>query len=61
MGRLLEELGRKMAHKAKHSSNDPLRILIHSVHDTTIAPMLQTLNVFDNRFVTSYRRTPIRV
>jgi len=50
MGRLLEELGKKMAHKAEHGTDDPLKILVHSTHDTGIAPLLQTLDVFDERW-----------
>jgi len=50
MGRLLEELGKKLAHKAENGAEDPLKILVHSTHDTGIAPLLQTLDVFDERW-----------
>lgn len=51
MGRLLEELGKKLTHKAENDADDPLKILVHSTHDTGVAPLLNTLDVFDERFV----------
>jgi acid phosphatase len=51
MGRLLEDLSRKMQHKAFYGSRDPLKILVHSTHDTAIAGLCSTLDVFDDRSV----------
>ena len=51
MGRLLEDLSTKMQHKAVFESQDPLKILVHSTHDTAIAGLCSTLDVFDDRFV----------
>ena len=51
MGRLLEDLSRKMQHKAAYGSQDPLKILVHSTHDTAIAALCSTLDVFDDRSV----------
>ena len=51
MGRLLEDLSRKMQHKAVNGNQDPLKILVHSTHDTTIAGLCSTLDVFDDRSV----------
>jgi len=50
MGRLLEDLSRKMQHKAAYGSQDPLKILVHSTHDTAIAALCSTLDVFDDRW-----------
>jgi len=50
MGRLLEDLSRKMQHKAVYGSHDPLKILVHSTHDTAIAGLCSTLDVFDDRW-----------
>ena len=51
MGQLLEDLSRKMQHKVVYGSQDPLKILVHSTHDTTIAGLCSTLDVFDDRSV----------
>ncbi|KAH8830007.1 histidine phosphatase superfamily [Flagelloscypha sp. PMI_526] len=37
MGRLLDDMSRKMQSKAEHGSADPLKILVHSTHDTALA------------------------
>ncbi|CCL99109.1 uncharacterized protein FIBRA_01123 [Fibroporia radiculosa] len=50
MGPLLSDLSRKLAAKAEHGSRDPLKILIHSTHDTSLAALCSTLEVFDNRW-----------
>lgn len=67
MGRLLDDLSRKMSHKADHGDKDVLKILvcvmfpslaerklmnggqIHSTHDTALAGLASTLDVFDER------------
>ena len=51
MGRLLEDLSRKMQHKVAYGSQDPLKILVHSTHDAAIAGLCSTLDVFDDRSV----------
>ncbi|KAF8589105.1 phosphoglycerate mutase-like protein [Ramaria rubella] len=50
MGRLLDDLQRKMTHKAKHGDRNPLKLLIHSTHDTALAGLCSTLDVFDERW-----------
>lgn len=63
MGRLLDDLTKKMATKAsqvprsssatKSSANetDPPRFLVHSTHDTALAALLSTLDVYDEKYV----------
>ncbi|TFY59057.1 hypothetical protein EVJ58_g6020 [Rhodofomes roseus] len=50
MGPLLSDLSRKMQAKAMNASGDSLKILIHSTHDTCLAALCSTLDVFDNRW-----------
>ncbi|TFK71894.1 phosphoglycerate mutase-like protein [Pluteus cervinus] len=50
MGRLLEDLSRKMQSKVERGSTDPLKMLVHSTHDTALAALCQTLDVFDNKW-----------
>ncbi|PCH44871.1 phosphoglycerate mutase-like protein [Wolfiporia cocos MD-104 SS10] len=50
MGPLLSDLARKMQAKIEGSMQDPLKILIHSTHDTSLAALCSTLDVFDNRW-----------
>lgn len=49
MGRLFEDMLNKMQHKIDHLEKDPLKILVHSTHDTAIASIRQTLDVFDDK------------
>ena len=49
MGRLLDDLSRKMQHKVEHGDEDPLKLLVHSTHDTGIAAVCSTLDVFDDK------------
>jgi hypothetical protein len=51
MGRLLQDLSTKMQHKADKPAAEPLRIAVHSTHDTGIAALAATLGVFDDKFV----------
>jgi hypothetical protein len=51
MGRLLQDLSAKMQHKADKPAAEPLRIAVHSTHDTGIAALAATLGVFDDKFV----------
>ncbi|KAG9013480.1 hypothetical protein FRB94_002555 [Tulasnella sp. JGI-2019a] len=50
MGRLLDDLQSKMHRKAALSIRDPLKIAINSCHDTSLAGIMSTLDVFDNRW-----------
>ncbi|KZT70468.1 phosphoglycerate mutase-like protein [Daedalea quercina L-15889] len=50
MGPLLSDLSRKLQAKAERGDRDPLKILIHSTHDTSLAALCSTLDVFDNRW-----------
>lgn len=47
MGPLLGDMIHKMQHKVEHGHKDPLKILVHSTHDTAIAGLCSTLDVFD--------------
>ncbi|KAJ2919021.1 hypothetical protein MD484_g1449, partial [Candolleomyces efflorescens] len=48
VGRVFEDMLNKMQHKIEHPDKDPLKILVHSTHDTAIAAIRQTLDVFDD-------------
>ena len=48
MGRLLGDIVEKM-HLKMHNSNANPKILIHGTHDTGLAALLNTLDVFDDR------------
>lgn len=48
-GRLLDELATRMGDKASKGTDDPLKIAINACHDTSLAGMCQTLDVFDGR------------
>ncbi|RXW20608.1 hypothetical protein EST38_g5244 [Candolleomyces aberdarensis] len=50
VGRLFEDMLKKIQHKIDHPENDTLKILVHSTHDTAIAAIRQTLDVFDDNF-----------
>ncbi|CAA7268373.1 unnamed protein product [Cyclocybe aegerita] len=50
MGRLLSDMITKMQHKIKHGDADLLKVLVHSTHDTAIAGLCSTLDVFDERW-----------
>ncbi|KAF5336555.1 hypothetical protein D9611_006525 [Ephemerocybe angulata] len=50
MGRLFDDMLSKMQRKVEQSEKDPLRILVHSTHDTAIAAIHQTLDVFDDKW-----------
>ena len=49
MGRLLAEVSAKMNQTVVDDGENPPKILIHSTHDTAIAGLLGTLEVFDSR------------
>ncbi|PFH47755.1 hypothetical protein AMATHDRAFT_66976 [Amanita thiersii Skay4041] len=48
MGPLLSDVARKMQQKADKRDQDPLKLLIHATHDTAIAAICATLDVFDD-------------
>ncbi|KAM5532142.1 hypothetical protein V8D89_014167 [Ganoderma adspersum] len=50
MGPLLSDLTRKMQAKAQKGEADPTKILIHSTHDTCLAGLAGTLEVFDEKW-----------
>ncbi|KAI0646511.1 phosphoglycerate mutase-like protein [Trametes meyenii] len=50
MGPLLSDLSRKMQSKAEQGDADPTRILIHSTHDTCLAGLSSTLDIFDDKW-----------
>ncbi|THH31001.1 hypothetical protein EUX98_g3181 [Antrodiella citrinella] len=50
MGRLLSDLSKKMSTKAEKGADDPMKILVHSTHDTALAGLCSTLDVFDERW-----------
>lgn len=54
MGRLLADLSRKMHLKTNETASTPAnervpKILLHSTHDTALAALANTLDVFDDR------------
>jgi len=51
MGRLLAEISGKMNQRVTEGGESHPKILIHSTHDTAIAGLLGTLEVFDERCV----------
>ncbi|KAI0702036.1 phosphoglycerate mutase-like protein [Cerioporus squamosus] len=50
MGPLLSDLTRKMQAKAVKGDAEPTKILIHSTHDTCLAGLASTLDMFDERW-----------
>ncbi|KAF7350450.1 Acid phosphatase [Mycena venus] len=50
MGPLLADLAQKMAKKAQLGTEDPLKILVHSTHDTALAAMCSALDVYDEKW-----------
>ncbi|CAL1708943.1 unnamed protein product [Somion occarium] len=50
MGRLLSDLSAKMASKVEKGDQDPMKILIHSTHDTALAGLCSTLDVYDEKW-----------
>ncbi|RPD65713.1 phosphoglycerate mutase-like protein [Lentinus tigrinus ALCF2SS1-7] len=50
MGPLLSDLTRKMQEKAAKGGADPTKILIHSTHDTCLAGLASTLDMYDEKW-----------
>jgi acid phosphatase len=51
VGRVMDEVSQKMQRKALKTNEDSLKILVNCTHDTTIAGVLQTLGVYDQKCV----------
>lgn len=49
IGRMLDQLMFKMTRKVEMGERDPLKLLVHSTHDTMLAAVCNTLDVFDDR------------
>ncbi|OBZ78072.1 putative acyl-CoA synthetase YngI [Grifola frondosa] len=49
-GSLLSDLSRKMGLKAEKGEDDPLKILVHNTHDTCLAGLCNTLDIFDEKW-----------
>lgn len=54
MGRLLADISSKMQNKVEQGEKDPLKILVHSTHDTTLAGICSTLDVYDEKYVSAW-------
>ncbi|GBE87416.1 Probable acid phosphatase [Sparassis crispa] len=50
MGPLLSDMTGKMRTKAERGAQDPLKILVHSTHDTCLAALCNTLDVYDEKW-----------
>lgn len=53
MGRLLSDVSEKMHAKASEGARNRLKLLVHSTHDTSLAGICKTLDVFDEKYVLS--------
>ena len=49
MGRLLSDVSTKMQQRACKGDADPMKVLVHSTHDTTLAGICASFDVFDDR------------
>jgi len=50
VGRVMDDVSQKMQSKALKKNEDQLKILVNCTHDTTIAGVLQTLDVYDQKW-----------
>jgi hypothetical protein len=50
MGRLLGDLSSKMHQKIDLGEKEPLKLLVHSTHDTALAALASTLDVYDEKW-----------
>ncbi|KAF9226315.1 phosphoglycerate mutase-like protein [Gyrodon lividus] len=50
MGRLLAEISTKMQNKIIQANKDPSKILVYGTHDSTLAALCSTFDVFDNKW-----------
>lgn len=51
IGRVMDDVSQKMQRKALKKNEDQLKILVNCTHDTTIAGVLQTFGVYDQKWV----------
>lgn len=51
VGRVMDDVSQKMQRRALRKDQDPLKILVNCTHDTTIAGVLQTFGVYDQKLV----------
>lgn len=51
IGRVMDDVSKKMQSKAVKENKDHLKLLVNSTHDTTIAGVLQTFGVYDQKWV----------
>ncbi|KAF8842016.1 phosphoglycerate mutase-like protein [Paxillus ammoniavirescens] len=50
MGRLLAEVSTRMQNKIERAKADPLKILVYGTHDSTLAALCSTFDVFDDKW-----------
>lgn len=50
MGRLLADVSTKMQTKIEQGDKDPLKILVYSTHDSALAALCSTFDVFDEKY-----------
>lgn len=50
MGRLVNDLSRRMSSRAEKGEQDPLKFAVYATHDTALAGLLNTLDCFDGRW-----------
>ncbi|CBQ72050.1 related to acid phosphatase ACP2 precursor [Sporisorium reilianum SRZ2] len=52
MGRFVNDLANRMSSRAEKGQQDPLKFAVYATHDTALAGLLNTLDVFDGRWPT---------
>ncbi|KIS70665.1 uncharacterized protein UMAG_01827 [Mycosarcoma maydis] len=50
MGRLVNDLAKRMSSRAQNGQQDPLKFAVYATHDTALAGLLNTLDCFDGRW-----------
>ncbi|KAG8216430.1 phosphoglycerate mutase-like protein [Butyriboletus roseoflavus] len=50
MGRLLADVSTKMQTKIEEGDKDPLNLLVYSTHDSTLAALCSTFDIFDEKW-----------
>ena len=50
MGRLLADMSTRMQAKINQGDKDPLKLLVYSTHDSTLAALCSTFDVFDEKY-----------
>jgi acid phosphatase len=50
MGQLLADVSTKMQAKVEEADKNPLKILVYTTHDSTLAALCNTFDVFDERW-----------